>query len=132
MGGISLVDSPPTYGVGLTRDRESQRRNPAIDEREAQRFSLFLPRSCKGRLRASAEGAAPPVPATDIKSSQIQAAVAKAKASGCDTAVRVVEAGGQRVGIEHDVALERRSAGAGSACNRDRGIPRARRVGDVR
>ena len=59
-------------------------------------------------------GAAPPVPATDIKSSDIQAAVAKAKASGRDTAVRVVEAGGQRVGISMTWREKGRSAGGGT------------------
>ena len=59
-------------------------------------------------------GAAPPVPATDIKSSDVQAAVAKAKASGRDTAVRVVEAGGQRVGISMTWREKGRSAGGGT------------------
>ena len=58
--------------------------------------------------------AATPVPATDITASDIQAAVAKAKASGRDTAVRVVEAGGQRVGISMTWREKGRSAGGGT------------------
>ena len=64
---------------------------------------------------ALAQGsAATPVPATDIKASDIQAAIAKAKASGRDTAVRVVEAGGQRVGISMTWREKGRSAGGGT------------------
>ena len=59
-------------------------------------------------------GTAPPPSAIDIKAGDIQAAVAKAKASGRDTAVRVVEAGGQRVGISMTWREKGRSAGGGT------------------
>ena len=55
-----------------------------------------------------------PRPATDIKASDIQAAVAKAKATGRDAPVRIVDAGGQHIGVSMTFREKGRSAGGGT------------------
>jgi mannose-6-phosphate isomerase-like protein (cupin superfamily) len=59
-------------------------------------------------------GAATPPAATDIKASDIQAAVAKAKATGRDAAVRIVDASGQHLGVSMTFREKGRSAGGGT------------------
>jgi mannose-6-phosphate isomerase-like protein (cupin superfamily) len=66
-------------------------------------------------LTLLAQGAATtPRPATDIKASDIQAAVAQAKATGRDAPVRVIDAGGQFVAVSMTYREKGRSAGGGS------------------
>jgi mannose-6-phosphate isomerase-like protein (cupin superfamily) len=62
-----------------------------------------------------AQGAStPPRPAIDIKASDIQAAVAKAQATGRDAAVRIVDAGGQHIGVSMTFREKGKSAGGGT------------------
>jgi mannose-6-phosphate isomerase-like protein (cupin superfamily) len=75
---------------------------------------IFLAVLVQGSASLAQGSAATPAPAIDLKASDIQAAVAKAKATGRDAAVRIVDAGGQHLGVSMTYREKGKSAGGGT------------------